>query len=82
MTAAVSTIGLNWRIRGSIRRRPRPREESSGLDVNGAHFSTSMAGVRRGFLKISDKIFFNVIYFSGIIVLQEAIPLIVGLLAN
>lgn len=30
------------RRRGNIRRRTRPREESSGLDVNGAYFSTSM----------------------------------------
>jgi hypothetical protein len=36
------------RNRGNIKRRPRPREASRGLDVNGAYFSTSMVEVEGG----------------------------------
>jgi hypothetical protein len=40
------------RRRGIIRRLPRPRDESRGLEVNGAYLSTSMSEIGEGFLKI------------------------------
>jgi hypothetical protein len=50
-TADESILGersVCGRSRENIRRRPRPREASSGLDVKGAYLSTSMSGIGWG----------------------------------